>query len=44
MVVIVPIVNGRTCTSCEEAYMGAFKTACALGVIPQRGIAYSIET
>ena len=39
-----PVVNGRTCTSCEEAYMGAFKTAWALGFIPQRGITYSIET
>ena len=38
------IVNGRTCTSCEEAYMGAFKTAWALGFNPQRGITYSIET
>ena len=43
-VVNVPIVNGRTCTSSEEAYMGAFKTAWALGYIPQRGITYSIET
>ena len=38
------IVNGRICTSCEEACMGAFKTAWALGFIPQRGITYSIET
>ena len=37
-------VNGRTCTSCKEAYMGAFKTAWALGFVPQRGITYSIET
>ena len=43
-VVNIPIVNGRTCTSCEEAYMGAFKTAWALGFIPQWGITYSIET
>ena len=43
-VVNVPIVNGRTCTSCEEAYVGASKTAWELGFIPQRGITYSIET
>ena len=43
-VVNIPIVNGRSCTSCEEAYMGAFKTAWALGFVPQRGITYSIET
>ena len=39
-----PIVNGRTCTTCKDAYMGAFKTAWALGFIPQRGFTYSIET
>ena len=33
----IPIVNGCTCTSCEEAYMGAFKTAWALGVCPTAG-------
>ena len=43
-VVNISIVNGRTCTSYEEAYVGAFKTAWALGFVPQRGITYSIET
>ena len=36
--------RGRTYTSCEEACMGASKTAWALGFNPHRGITYSGET